>query len=172
MNNEMQIVNLSGFKEYLVRNGYSNNVIPRYVRKVKEFWESSTVFVTPTIEDEVLRKSISEYLANIPLCFQKDTIHAALRTYYHFITRNRFFRRLYATDFEMDMSIETEIERFRTYLNEVVRLSNLTVTSQCNTVKVFLYSSFPRKDFSPRKMTADHVLRIRFGMFQRRPKRR
>jgi site-specific recombinase XerD len=157
MRNEMQIVHLSGFKEYLVRNGYSNNVIPRYIRKVKEFWESSNVYVTPTIEVEALRKSISEYLANIPLCFQKDTIHAALHTYYHFITGNRFFRRLYATDFEMDISIETEIERFRTYLNEVAQLSNLTVTSQCNTVKVFLYSSFPEKDYSPQKMTADRV---------------
>lgn len=157
MSNGVQIVNLSGFKDYLVKNGYSNKVIPRYVRKVKEFGESFDVYAVPTIEDEALRKSISEYLANIPLCFQKDTIQAALHTYYHFISGNRFFRRLHATDFEMDISIDSEVERFRTYLNEVARLSKLTVTSQCHTVKVFLYSSFPQKDFSLQKLTADHV---------------
>jgi site-specific recombinase XerD len=157
MCNEMQIVRLLGFQEYLVRNGYSNNVIPRYVRKVKEFWESSNVYEIRIIEDEALKKSISEYLVNIPLCFQQATIQAALHTYYRFITGNRFISRLCATDFEIDMSIETEIERFRTYLNEVARLSNLTVTSHCHTVKVFLYSSFPEKSFSPQKMTANHV---------------
>lgn len=157
MSNEIQNVNLSGFKEYLVNNGYSNHVIPRYVRKVTEFLGRSNVYVTQTKEDEALRESISEYLANIPLCFQKDTIQAALHIYYHFISGNRFFRRLHATDFETDRSIEAEIDRFQTYLNEVARLSKLTVTSQCHTVKTFLYSSFPKKDFANQKMTADHV---------------
>jgi len=157
MSNDEKIVNLSGFQDYLVKNGYSNNVIPRYVRKVKEFLKSQDVCAIPTVEDETLRKHISDYLENTPLSLQKDTIQAALHMYYSFISGDRFFKRLYATDFEMDRSIEEEIARFQKYLNEVAKLSRNTVISQCNTVRGFLYSSFPKKEFSPEKITADHV---------------
>ena len=85
-------------------------------------------------------------------------IQSALYTYYYFYSGNRFFRRLYTTDFDVDLSIETEIDRFRNYLIEVCRLSENTIISQCKTVKTFLYSSFPEKDgFSPKKITTDHV---------------
>ncbi len=106
---------------------------------------------------EELKKVISEYLKNIPLSFQTDMIQAALHIYFYFLSGNRFFRRLYAKDFDLNMSIEAEVERFRKYLHEVAGLSENTVTSQCNTVKTFLYSSFPKENFVPKKMTADHV---------------
>ena len=39
----------------------------------------------------------------------------------------------------------------------MARLSDNTIVSQCNTVKTFLYSSFPKRDFSPEKITVEHV---------------
>lgn len=157
MNHEMKAINVSNFKDYLIKNGYSNHVIPMYSRKVKEFLESDDVNCDPSTDYDDLKKTISEYLANIPFTFQKDMIQAALHSYYYFISGNRMFRRLYASDYKVDMSIEAEIERFRKYLNEVAGLSDNTIISQCNTIKTFLYSSFLEKDFSPGKITTNHV---------------
>lgn len=157
MGNEMHFVNVSGFQEFLVKDGYSNNVIPRYVRKVTEFWARFDGCATPPLAYETLRKAISDYLANMPLSLQKETCQAALHLYYHFVTGERWKKRLYATDFEPNPFIEKEIVRFQTYLNEVAKLSKSTVISQCNTVRGFLYSSFPQLDFSPQHITADHV---------------
>lgn len=157
MNEEMQNTNLSGFKNYLASNGYSNNVILMYLRKVNGFLTSKELYSLPNRDHEELRKDIFEYLKETPFSFQKKMIQAALHTYYYFHSGIRFFRRLYTTDFEVDLSIEIEIDRFRKYLIEVCRLSENTIISQCKTVKTFLYSSFPEKDFLPKKITIDHV---------------
>jgi len=68
------------------------------------------------------------------------------------------------------MAIEVEIDRFRKYLCEVAVLSKSTVVDQCNTVKAFLYSSFPEKNFSSEEITADHI-RIYFVSISRVPLR-
>ena len=84
-------------------------------------------------------------------------IQASLHSYYEFISGQQFFTRLNLKDFDMNASIETEIIKFRKYLIEIARLSENTIVSQCNTVKSFLYNSFPQKDFAPEKLTADIV---------------
>lgn len=111
MGNEMHVVNVTGFQEFLVKHGYSRHVIPRYVRKVTEFGAHSDGCATPTLAYETLRKEISDYLANIPLSLQKETCQAALHLYYYFISGDRWKRRLHATDFEPNPSIEHEIAR-------------------------------------------------------------
>lgn len=157
MNDEIQNNNLSNFQEYLIKNGYSKHVIPMYIRKVKEFLVYNNDFSIIRMDYEKIKKTISEYIASISLSSQKDMIQAALHTYYYFISGNQFTRRLYSKDFTMDMLIEAEIERFRKYLSNVARLSSNTIISQCNSVKIFLYCSFPERDFSPEKVIADHV---------------
>jgi len=84
MNNEVQIINLSDFKDCLVKNGYSKHVITMYIRKVKEFLKHKGVYSVPRTDYEELKKTISEYLVNIPLSFQKGMIQAALHTYFYF----------------------------------------------------------------------------------------
>lgn len=157
MNEKMQVSSLSDFKDFLVTKGHSHHTILVYLRKVKEFLKNTNVDSIPKTDYEELRKDISEYLTNIPLSFQKSTIQAALHAYYYFISGNRIFRRIQTTEFEVDLYIETEIERFQRYLTEVAGLSSNTIISQCNTVKAFLYSSFPEKDFTTVKITANCV---------------
>lgn len=154
---ENQLNNVAEFKDFLAKNGYSNHVILMYTRKVKEFLKCRDICSVSIADYDELKKIISEYLQSIPVSSQKGMIQAALHTYYYFLSGHRFFRRLYASDFDVDMSIEAEVERFRRYLYEVARLSKNTVISQCNTAKAFLYSIFPEKNFAPQKMTADHV---------------
>lgn len=153
MNNEMQIIN---FQKHLVKKGYSNLVIMQYIRKVREFLKCVDNTVQRTDYEEI-KEVISKYLANSPLSSQKSLIQAALHTFYHFLSGNPIFRRLNLSDFDVDMSIEVEIVRFRTYLTEIAKLSDSTIISQCNTVKIFLYCSFPGKDFSPESITVHHV---------------
>lgn len=128
-----------------------------YIRKAKEFLLYNDEFSIMKMDYEKIKKTISEYMACISLLSQKDMIQAALHTYYYFISGNQFTRRLYSKDFTMDMLIEAEIERFRKYLSNVARLSSNTIICQCNSVKTFLYCSFPERDFSPGKVIADHV---------------
>lgn len=158
MKNEMKTTNVSEFRKYLIKNGYSKHVIPMYVRKVTAFLECKIACSVSQMDDySELKRSINEYMIEIPLTSQKGMIQAALHTYYYFISGNQFARRLNTKDYDLDMSIESEIERFRKYLREVVGLSDNTIVSQCNTVKTFLYSSFPRKDFTPKKVNIEHV---------------
>jgi len=81
MNNETQNNNLSDFKDYLVKSGYSNHVIPMYIRKVKGFLEYNDTYLELSMDYEELKRSISEYLATVPLTSQKAMIQAALHTY-------------------------------------------------------------------------------------------
>lgn len=162
MNHEMQKICLSNFKDYLVKNGYSKHVVPIYVRKFKDFLNCSDLHPDSQMDYESLKKMITDYLANIPITSQKGTIQAALHAYYYFISGTPFFRRLNAKDFDADSSIDAEIDRFRKYLTEVAGLSENTIISQCGTIQIFLYSSFEGKDFSPGKVTSDHV-RIYFS---------
>ncbi|WP_185959641.1 tyrosine-type recombinase/integrase [Lentibacillus cibarius] len=154
MYNETQIIN---FKKHLDEKGYSNLVIRQYLRKVKDFLKCEEVYCVQRTDHEELKKAIEKYLVKIPLSSQKSTIQAALHAYYYFLSGYEIFRRLNLSDFEINASIEIEIDRFRTYLTEVAKLSDNTISSQCNTVKLFLYSSFQEKDFSPEKLTVDHV---------------
>ncbi|WP_171046263.1 tyrosine-type recombinase/integrase [Lentibacillus cibarius] len=156
MYNETQITN---FEKHLGEKGYSDLVIGQYLRKVKDFLKCDEVHFVRRTDHEELKKAIEKYLVKIPLSSQKGTIQAALHAYYYFLSGYQIFRRLNLSDFEINPSIEVEIDRFRTYLTEVAKLSDNTIFSQCNTVKLFLYSSFPEKDFSPEKLTADHVRR-------------
>lgn len=153
MCNEMQIIN---FQKYLINKGYSNLVIRQYLRKVRVFLKYEDTSSKKGDHKE-LKKIISEYLARIPLTSHKSTIQAALHAYYFFLSGNRIYKRLNLSDFEIDRSIESEIERFRRHLTEVARLSDNTIISQCSTVRIFLYSSFPGKNFHPKKITIDHV---------------
>ncbi len=155
MINEARIINnVSAFKDFLSTNGYSKHVIPMYTRKVKAFLNVCSL---PNMDHEELKSYVSEYLETIPLTSQRAMIQAALHSYYDFISGNRYLRRLNAKDFVVNRSIEAEIEEFRKYLYEVAGLNSNTITSQCNTVRTFLYSSFSGKDFSPAELTADHV---------------
>lgn len=153
MSNEMQIIN---FEKHLIKKGYSNLVIGRYLRKVKEFLKYEDMS-SQRVENKELKKIISKYLANTPLTTHKSTIQAALHAYYYFLSGNQIYKRLNLSDFEEDRSIESEIDRFRRYLTEVARLSDNTIISQCSTVKMFLYVSFPEKNFLPEKITTDHI---------------
>lgn len=111
---------------------------------------------------ESLKKTIINYLANIPITSQKGMIQAALHAYYFHISGTPFSRRLNAKDFDADQSIDAKIGGFRKYLTEVAGLSENTIISQCDTIQIFLCSSFEGKDFSPEKVTSDHV-RIYFA---------
>lgn len=153
MCNEMQIIN---FEKHLVKNGYSNLVVGQYLRKVKEFLKHKDTH-SQRVDHEELKGIISKYLANTPLTTHKSTIQAALHAYYYFISGNQIFRRLNLSDFEVDRAIESEIDRYRRYLTEVARLSDNTIISQCSTVRLFLYSIFPEKNFLPQKLTIDHI---------------
>lgn len=157
MCNEMKTTNVSNFKEYLIKNEYSKHVIPMYVRKVRIFLECNEVDSLSHADHLELKSIIGEYMVEIPLTPQKGMIQAALHSYYYLISGNQFTKRLNAKNYDLDMSIELEIERFRRYLREVARLSDNTIVSHCNTVKFFLYSSFPRKDFAPEKISVKYV---------------
>lgn len=154
MYDEKQIIN---FQEHLVKKDYSALVIRQYIRKVKEFLKCEGAYSVQRTDHEELKEVISRYLANTPLSSQKSRIQAALHAFYYFLTGNQIFRRLNLSAFDVNMSIEAEIERFRTYLIEIAKLSDNTITSQCNTVKMFLYCSFPEKEFTPEKITVEHV---------------
>lgn len=162
MNHDMQKTCLSNFKDCLIKNGYSKHVVPMYVRKVKDFLNCNDSYPASRMDYESLKKTITDYLANVPISTQKGTIQAALHAYYFFISGVPFSRRLNAKDFDADQSIDTEINRFRKYLTEVAGLSENTIISQCGTIQIFLYSSFEGKDFLPEKVTPDHV-RIYFS---------
>ena len=157
MDIDVQTIKLSGFEDYLIKKGHSTNVALIYTRKTKKFLGNIGASSAPTIHHEELKKAISEYIESIPLSFPKATIQAALHAYFLYISGNQFSKRMYTKDYDMDMSIEEEIERFRQYLCEVARLSKSTVVCQCNTVKAFLYSSFPEKNFLSEEITADHI---------------
>lgn len=154
MYDEKQIIN---FQEHLVKKGYSTLVIPQYIRKVKEFLKCEGSYSVLRTDRDELKEVISRYLANTPLSYQRSTIQASLHAFYYFLTGNQIFRRLNLSDFDVNMPIEAEIERFRTYLIEIAKLSDSTITSQCNTVKIFLYCSFPEKEFTSEKITVEHI---------------
>jgi hypothetical protein len=127
------------------------------VRKVKEFSAYSTGCPTPIENYETLRKAISDYLTNMPLSLQKETCQAALHLYYFFVSGDHGRTRFLTTDFKTNPSIENEIHRFQLYLNDVAKLSKSTIISQCNNVRGFLYSIFQQSEFSPRKISAEHI---------------
>ena len=153
----MNNTDLSNFKDYLVNKGYSKKTIPNYICKVSKFLACKDLISVPKINHEELKIIISEYIADIPFILQKRRIRAALHTYYHFISGDQFSTRLNAKDFAIDLSIEEEIDRFRDHLYKVAGLRNNTIIANCSTVKTFLYSGFPEKDFLPGKVTANHV---------------
>ncbi|HBP65948.1 MAG TPA: hypothetical protein DD730_17245 [Desulfosporosinus sp.] len=157
MDIDVQTIKLTGFEDYLIKKGHSAKVVLIYTRKVGKFLSSKGASSAPCIHHEELKKAISEYTESIPLSFQKATIQAALHAYYLYISGKQFIKRMYTKEYDMDIAIEVEIDRFRKYLFEVAGLSNSTVIDQCNTVKAFLYSSFPEKNSSSEEITADHI---------------
>jgi len=157
MNQKNKNINLSDFEAYLIKNGYSKNVIPRYIRKVMEYLGCINTYSVLLQDSKKLQETIVEYLAKIPYCLQTGTIQAALHSYYYFISGKQFAKRLSAKDFDREMSIEAEIERFRDYLSRVVRLRKNTIISQCNTIRFFLYSNFQKNNFAPERITANQI---------------
>ena len=153
----MNNTDLSNFKDYLVKKGYSKNAIPNYICRVSKFLDCKELISVQKINHDELKEVISKYIADIPLLIQKRRIQAALHTYYRFISGDHFLTRLNSKDFAIDLSIEVEIDRFRKFLCEVAGLRDNTIITYCNTVKTFLYSSSSGKNFSPGKITANHV---------------
>ena len=132
-----------------------------YIRTVRTFLKTNELFWSSAKDTVELKSNFSDYLKNQPLNSQKSMIQAALHLFYYFISGEQFNRRLNSKDFNFNPLIETEIERFQRYLKEVAGLSNNTIISQCNTIKIFLYSSFQKTEFSTEKITAD-LVRIHF----------
>lgn len=158
MSLEFNTAKVSAFRDYLIEKNYSDYVIPMYVRGVSAFLEE--IRESPENVHAIhlkLKGAIDRYAANIPLTFKNNMVKSALHTYYHFVSREKFTKRLSRDDYELNLSIEFEIERFREYLLNVERLRDSTITSRCNTVRIFLYSSFLDEDFSPNKINTNLV---------------
>lgn len=153
MNLEFNTNQVLAFKEYLIRKNYSNHVIPMYIRGISAFLdeikEASKNLHKAYPE---LKKSINKYTANIPFTFKSEMVSSALHTYYYFVSGEKFNKRLSKGDYELNLSIESEIERFRDYLVNVEKLRDSTILSRCNTVRIFLYSSFVDEEFAPNKV--------------------
>lgn len=132
-----------------------------YMRTVRTFLKTNELFWCSPKDNIEVKSNFSDYLKNQPLSCQKAMIQAALHLYYYFISGEQFNRRLNVKDFNPNPLIETEIERFQKYLKEVAGLSNNTIISQRDTIKIFLYNSFQEIEFSPKKITAD-LVRIYF----------
>lgn len=92
-----QASNISSFKKYLVKNGYSQNIIHAYIRHVKQFWECHNTCLDSQEKYSELRKSITEYVRQFPLSSRRNTIQATLHTNYHFISGHQFKKRLCIT---------------------------------------------------------------------------
>lgn len=89
MSKEMQI---SNFKAFLDKKGYSSLVVEQYSQRIKEFLKCEEVgFVLRT--DQKLKEIISKYLQKTPLSSQKGTIQASLHAYYYFLTDEQIFKR-------------------------------------------------------------------------------
>lgn len=99
MYEELSNIDLLEFKDFLLKEGYSIHVAPRYACKVREYLQSAN-FMIHSMDHDELRKSITEYVSNLPQSFQKATIQAALHIFYYYISGHRFSRRLCATEFE------------------------------------------------------------------------
>lgn len=158
MSLEFNATKVSEFRDYLIEKNYSEYVIPMYVRSVTIFLEE----IKKSSKDIhmvhlKLKEAIDKYILNIPLTFKKEMIKSALHTYYYFISGEKFFKRLSKDDYGLDLSVELEIERFKEYLFNIEKLKDSTVTSRCNTVRIFLYSSFLNEDFSPKKISISLV---------------
>ncbi len=157
MKNATQKNNILEFREYLENNGYSKHVIPIYIRKVKKFLEYKYYYLFSKIEHLALKSVITEYVNEIPLTSQKSIIQAALHTYYCFVSGELFIWRLSLNDYDFDVKIESEIDKFQKHLKEVHRLCDSTIISHCSTAKFFLYSNFPKRNFLPEKIAFEHV---------------
>lgn len=154
MNKEKQ---LSNFETYLGEKNYSSLVIKQYVQRVKEFLNCQEAVVVQRTDQKRLKEIISKYLQEKPLTSQKGNIQASLHAYYYFLTGEKLYKRLSSSDYKVNASIESEIERFRKYLTDVAGLSNNTITSHCDTVKIFLYSSFLENNFLSEKITIELI---------------
>ncbi len=158
MNLEFNAANVTAFRNYLIENDYSKHLIPMYVRKVTVFLKGFSDSSKNTYKGySELKKVIDEYILSLPLTSQKEMIKAALHTYYYFISGEKFIKRLSRNDYELDESIELEVEKFKEYLRNVESLRESTITSRCNTVRIFLYSSFPDEKFSRKKINIQLV---------------
>ena len=157
MNNVKYNKNILEFEKNLKDSGYSRHVIPIYIRNVKRFLEYKNVFSFTKIDHLELKKIINEYMKKTPLTSQKSVIQASLHSYYFFITGNLFIWRLNLKEYDLDVAIESEKETYRKYLKEFSRFHNSTIISYCSTVNIFLYTSFRNNDYSPDKITFEHV---------------
>lgn len=158
MSLEFNTTKVSAFRDYLIEKNYSEYVIPRYTRGVAVFLEEiKESHPNVHLVHLKLKEAIDKYVSNNPLTFKNEMVKSALHTYYHFVSGERFTKRLSRDDYELNLSIEFEIERFREYLLNLGKLRDSTITSRCNTVRIFLYSSFLDEDFSPNKVNINLV---------------
>ena len=158
MNSEFNSNQLSAFKEYLIEKNYSNYVVPMYIRGVSAFLDE----IKETSENlhkayPKLKESINKYTTNIPFTFKSEMVGSALHTYYYFVSGEKFNKRLSKDDYELNLSIELEIEKFRNHLINVEKLSDSTIMSRCNTVRIFLYSIFLDEEFDPDKVNINLI---------------
>jgi len=148
---------LLNFEAHLSKNDYSSHVIKQYVQRVKEFLNHEGAVVVLRTDQKRLKEIISTYLQTKPLTSQKGQIQASLHAYYHFVTGEKTYKRVSISDYKINTTIDSEIERFREYLTDVAGLSNNTVVSHCDTVKIFLYSIFLETNFLSEKITIEHI---------------
>jgi site-specific recombinase XerD len=146
------------FKEYLLGRDYSASVISHYVRNVKGFLSSGNLPLAMSKDSVSLKENIKSYL-KIPSIKEKKAISASLHTFYHSIMGYSFFssQKSYT---KVTKPIEVEIEKFKNYLFTIRRLGSNTINDSYNTVKIFLYSTFPdNKKYSFRYLKFQHIQR-------------
>lgn len=157
MNNVIDKDHIIGFKEYLVNNGYSKHIIPIYIRKIKRFFEYKDSAFLQKKDYLKLKQYMIDYVDKVPQTSQKALVQAAIHLYYYFITGKYFLYRMSLKNYDLDVNIELEIQKFRKYLKELAGLCDSTIASTSSTVKYLLYSSFSQKDFLPQKILFSHV---------------
>lgn len=158
MSQIFNIKKVSAFKDYLIDKNYSKYVVPMYTRSIAVFLEEIKEFSENIHTTHIkLKEAIDKYVSNIPLTFKNEMVKSALHTYYYFVSGKRFVKRLSRNDYELNLSIELEIERFKKYLLNLKKLRDSTIVSRCNTVRIFLYSSFLDEKFSPDKVNINMV---------------
>ena len=157
MEGNLKPYGLKAFEDYLVQRKYSKTVIPIYLRKVKYFLAICDINTEGATDCFELKNVMNHYVKQLGITLLTRDTQAAVHTYYSFCSGQRFYRRLSVRDFDVNPTIEHEIERFRKYLYQVAGWRVNTINSCCNTVTIFLCYCFEHRDFSPEKISADQV---------------
>lgn len=150
---------MDDFHSFLIKNGYSQLVIKQYLRALKQFLKYCHLNSVLWTDNDDLKAIINEYLNSLPLTSTKSTIQAALHAYYYQLSGKLYFKKISLSAFKLNNVLENEIVRFRNYLLDIMKLSENTIISHCNAVRLFLYYSFSNEHehFSPEKINREHI---------------